>query len=175
MVWNAGQDRALAGVQGFQPRPLGVDIGPGGDAGVVQAVQLGPQVLDFAAGVGGLLAILTIVVLFRDPVSFAILISLAMIPAAREWHRMVSNGRTYGAEAVITIENPKALPHLASLVADKEKTVPDVRIRRAGPVFFGGKIKKVPEAEDLIPDDSHQQTVGAVGVPPERLDNEGSV
>jgi hypothetical protein len=55
---QVGQDGVLAGVQGFQPRALGVDIGPGGEAGVVQAVQLGPQVLDLAAGVGGGLAVL---------------------------------------------------------------------------------------------------------------------
>jgi hypothetical protein len=70
--------------------------------------------------------------------------------------------RTLALGALFESQNPKALPHLAGLVADKEKTVPDVRIRRAGPIFFGGNIKNVPEAEDLIPDDFHQQTVGAV-------------
>jgi phosphatidate cytidylyltransferase len=51
---------------------------------------------------GFLLAGITIVVVFIGPRDFAILIALAFIVAALEWHRCVSGGSNYRGEAAVT-------------------------------------------------------------------------
>jgi RNA polymerase sigma factor (sigma-70 family) len=60
--------------------------------------------------------------------------------------------RTLAVAALFERQDPRVLPHLAALVSDKEKTVPEVSIRRA----------LVLPNEGLLPQDFHEQTVGRV-------------
>src|SRR5262249_41838711 len=60
--------------------------------------------------------------------------------------------RTLALAALFRREDPKLLPHLAALMKDTDKTVPDVQIRRA--------IAFPPKDGDLLPQDFQEQTVG---------------
>jgi len=62
--------------------------------------------------------------------------------------------RTLALGALYLREDPRVLPHIAELVADKESTVPDLQILRAGPIL--------KHDDDLLPQDYHKQSVGRV-------------
>jgi RNA polymerase sigma factor (sigma-70 family) len=62
--------------------------------------------------------------------------------------------RTLALAALFDRQGPKLLPHLAALVGDKEKTVPEVQIRR--------HLMASPKEVDLLPQDFKEQTVGDV-------------
>src|SRR5262249_15583566 len=63
-------------------------------------------------------------------------------------------GRTLALAALFDRQDPTLLPHLAALVGDREKTVPEVRIRR--------HLMGFPKEVDLLPQDFKEQTVGSV-------------
>jgi hypothetical protein len=62
--------------------------------------------------------------------------------------------RALALAALFERQDPKLIPHLAALVADKGQTAPEIVIRRA--------VKALGEDTELLPQDIDQQTVGHV-------------
>jgi RNA polymerase sigma factor (sigma-70 family) len=63
--------------------------------------------------------------------------------------------RTLALAALFDRQDPRLLPQLAAMTADTDRTVPEVSIRRAIIGFD-------PASRNLLPEDFHEQTVGAV-------------